>query len=119
MHEIVFVVFSLLALGAFGAVLETLAPPVLVEMGFWCLGMGLICGLPAGFWYHYRLYLALARRGPVPGRWWFSPSDFHSVLTAQEFSPIRPWYTLGALSFGVALAGGVAVLGGLLLIRPM
>lgn len=119
MHEAMLVMMALVALGVLGMLAETIAASSLVEVGFWCLGSGLALGLPAGFWYHYRLYQALVKRGPVPSRWWLSPSDFHSILAAQEFATIKPWYVLGALSFTVAFAGGLAALAGLLHLRPM
>ncbi len=118
MHELVLVVISVLTLSGIGMPADTASPTSMAEVGLLCLAAGLVLGLPGGFRYHYRLYQVLAGKGPVPGTWWFSPSDFHSELAPQELALIRPWYLFGAMSFAVALAGGLVALGGLLVIHP-
>ena len=52
----------------------------------------------------------------VPGRWWLSPSDFHSSLAPEQWGGIRPWYLLGVAAFTFSFGGGLIALAGLLLL---
>ncbi|MDR7423227.1 MAG: hypothetical protein QN159_12280 [Armatimonadota bacterium] len=75
---------------------------------------GLALGVPAGVVYHVRLGRALARRGPLPARWWLSPLRHHRALSAGERAGFRGWFALGAAGFGLSLAGCALSLCGLL-----
>ncbi len=114
MPELFLVLVSLAVVGILGTLSTVVSASLLLRLGFVCLGIGLAVGLPAGLWYHVVLYRALAKAGPAPKKWWLSPSDFHAKLTDEEFASIKPWYVLGALSFAVALAGGLTAMVGML-----
>ncbi len=114
--EVLLVVICIAVVGVIGIITQTASPLLLIQAGFWGLGLGLLVGLPTGFWYHYRLYEALGTRGAVPGRWWLSPSDFHSSLAPEQWGGIRPWYLLGVAAFTFSFGGGLIALAGLLLL---
>lgn len=114
MPELFLVLVSLAVVGILGTLSTIVSTSLLLRLGFWCLGIGLAVGLPAGFWYHLVLYRTLSKSGPAPKKWWLSPSDFHPKLTDNELASIKPWYFLGALSFAVALAGGLTAMVGML-----
>ena len=118
MQELLLVLLALLGVGLFTLLTQIFSVPLLMAGGFLCLGVGISIGFPVGAWYHVLLYRALLTLGPVPPRWWLSPSDYHSHLPEQHMHTIRPWYLVGAASFACALAGGLAAMAGLLLSQP-
>lgn len=117
MYEIFWVLFSIALLGIFSPLLEMLPTSLMVELGFFGLGFGLLVGIPSGLWYHVELYRALTAKLQVPSRWWLSPTDYHLQLAHHELTKIRPWYLLGASAFTIALAGGLTAMIGLLIMK--
>ncbi|MBI5411376.1 MAG: hypothetical protein HZA21_05230 [Nitrospirae bacterium] len=115
MLEIALVLSTLLAVGLVGLLTTIVTPPLMTELGLWTLAVGLIAGLPTGFWYHVLLYRLLARKTTVPAGWWWSPVDFHQQLAREEVALIKPWFLLGGVGFILSLAGGMAAMAGLLL----
>lgn len=115
MIEIVFVLGALLFLGLIGLLTTLLTAQSIVEMGLWALAIGLLTGLPTGFWYHVVLYRLLSRKMALPRRWWLSPVHLHPRLGAEETARIRPWFLLGGFSFILSFGGGIVALTGLLL----
>ena len=81
------------------------------------LVLGLVVGVPTGFWYHVVLYRIVSARIAVPRRWWLSPSALHVHLTGAEQRRIWLWYRLGGIGFVLSVAGGLAAIAGLLMAR--
>lgn len=71
------------------------------------VGVGMAVAVPAGVLYHWALYQALRPR--LPPRWWWSPVALNKRLTPAQWRRVRPWFYLGAVSFGVALLGCVGM----------
>ena len=94
-----------------------LGGPVLVMLTVGIMIVGLVLGVPTGFWYHVILYRCLQARIPLPRRWWVSPADLHPHLTEAERRRIRPWYRIGGVGFVLSVVGGLSAIGGLLLGR--
>lgn len=117
MIETVFVFGTLLLLGLIGVLASLITAQSIVETGLWALAIGLVTGLPTGFWYHVVLYRLLSRRMTLPRGWWMSPVQLHPRLGADEARCIRPWFRLGGFGFVLSFCGGIAALAGLLLIR--
>ncbi len=86
-------------------------------IGMATLGLGLLIGVPSGFWYHVVLYRYVGPRVPLARTWWLSPSNLHRHLTDDEQRHIALWYRIGGVGFVLCLAGGLAAIGGLLLQR--
>ena len=110
----------LAAIGAVGLVLllaALLSPPVLIVGAIGVLFLGLVVGVPTGFWYHVVLYRIVSAKIPVPRRWWLSPSALHVHLTDPEERRIRLWYRLGGIGFMLSMVGGLAAIAALLILR--
>ena len=117
MLELALVLTAVVALGSIGIVAALLTPGLIAGIGLGVLLLGLLVGLPTGFWYHVILYRFVSARMPVPRAWWVSPSSLHTHLTGPERSRIRPWYLIGGAGFILSVVGGLVAMAGLLLGR--
>ena len=111
-------VFS--AVGSVGLILllaMLLTAPVLIMLAIGIMILGLVVGVPTGFWYHVVLYRIVSAKIPVPRRWWLSPSALHVHLTDAEARRIRLWYGLGGIGFVLSMVGGLAAIAALLILR--
>ncbi|MFM8551783.1 MAG: hypothetical protein ACKOCD_05615 [Nitrospiraceae bacterium] len=115
MPEIALVFLALLTVGLLGLAATLLTPHLMTAVGLWTLLLGLVSGIPTGFWYHVVLYRFLSKKIVMPARWWWSPVDLHPHLTQEELAGIKPWFFLGGIGFLLSLAGGLAAMAGLLL----
>jgi hypothetical protein len=115
MLEIALVVMTLLGVGLLGIMTTILTPHLMTQLGLWILAVGLLSGVPTGFWYHVVLYRLLARKMMMPAKWWLFPVALHPHLTGDEVARIRPWFLAGGLGFALSLAGGLAAMAGLLM----
>jgi len=117
MLELALVLTAVVAVGSIGIVAALLTPGLIAEVGIGVLILGLLIGVPTGFWYHVILYRFLSARMPVPRAWWVSPSSLHHHLAEAERSRIRPWYLIGGAGFILSVVGGLVAIAGLLLGR--
>lgn len=117
MPEIALVLLALLTVGLFGLAATLLTPQLMTTVGLWTLLLGLVTGLPTGFWYHVVLYRLLSSKMTLPARWWWSPVGLHPHLAQADLARIKPWFVLGGIGFLLSLAGGLAAMAGLLLSR--
>ena len=132
MHEIVFLLVALTAIGLLGYLVTIITPQLFSTIGLFMLLAGLAEGIPTGFWYHVVLRRILVERGhlphqshpPTPGapgrapsRWWIHPTRFHAQLTPEEYRRIRLWFVLGGIGYAIAVTGGLAAIIGLLIQR--
>jgi hypothetical protein len=92
-------------------------PTLLTTLGLGTLGVGLVLGLPTGFWYHVVLYRCAAPKVRLSPLWWLAPSGLHRHLSAADQRRITPWYRIGGVGFGLCLLGGVTAIAGLLMGR--
>lgn len=112
-----------LVLGAVGAVglvvllAALLTAPAMIMLAIGALALGLVVGVPTGFWYHVLLYRIVAAKTSVPRRWWLSPSALHVHLTDADQRRIWLWYRLGGIGFVLSVIGGLAAIAGLLMAR--
>jgi hypothetical protein len=88
-----------------GTLATTLTLQALVITGLSFMAGGLVIGVPAGAWYHVALYRCLLARGEIPAGFIWNPTRFHAVLTAEERRRVLPWFTAGALGFGLIMLG--------------
>lgn len=117
MLEAMVVLGAVAALGLGGVLGEALSAPAMIALALGTLLLGLVVGVPTGFWYHVLLYRIVSSKTPVPRRWWLAPSDLHAHLTRAEERRIRPWYRLGGIGFALSVVGGLAAIAGLLSAR--
>jgi hypothetical protein len=116
MIETMLVIGALILFGLVGWLGTAVSLPSVIELGLWALAIGLVTGLPTGFWYHVVLYRMLSKRMTLPRRWWLFPGRLHPSLAMHETARVRPWFLLGAFSFMLSLGGGMVALAGALLI---
>lgn len=117
MLETTLVLTAAVALGLVALAAAVFSAHLVAALGIALLVLGLLVGLPTGFWYHVALYRILSPRVPLPQRWWLSPSNLHVHLTDAERRRIRPWYRIGGVGFVFCLAGGLVAIVGLWLAR--
>ena len=117
MIEAALVLAAVVSVGVVGLLATVLPPSVLTLFALGILSLGLVVGVPTGFWYHVLLDRIVAARIAVPRRWWLSPSVLHVHLTNAEQRRIWLWYRLGGIGFVLSVAGGLAAIAGLLMAR--
>ncbi len=117
MLEIALVLAAVAAVGFAGVMSAIVTPRLMAGIGVGALFLGLVIGLPTGFWYHVILYRVVSARMPFPRRWWLSPSRLHTHLSGAEQSRITPWYLIGGVGFVLSVAGCLTAIVGLLLGR--
>ncbi len=117
MLEATLVLGAVAGVGLVVLLATVLTAPVMIMLALGALLLGLVVGVPTGFWYHVVLYRIVSARIAVPRRWWLSPSALHVHLTDAEHRRIRLWYRLGGIGFVLSVAGGLAAIAGLLMAR--
>jgi hypothetical protein len=117
MLEITLVLTAVVAVGLVVLLATVLTGSAMIMLALGALVLGLVVGVPTGFWYHVLLYRIVSAKIAVPRRWWLSPSALHVHLTDAEQRRIRLWYRLGGIGFVLSVAGGLAAIGGLLMAR--
>lgn len=117
MLELLLVLSGMVAIGLAGLVSIVITPQLMVELGFWVLAVGLLIGIPTGFWYHVALYRQLSPRIALPSRWWRAPVELYPQLTPAEYRQVRPWFVVGAAGFLLCCLGGIAAIVGFSVIR--
>ena len=117
MLETTLVFGAVAAVGLVVLLATVFTAPVMIVLALGALVVGLVVGVPTGFWYHVVLYRIVSARIAVPRKWWLSPSDLHVHLTGAEQRRIRLWYRLGGIGFVLSVVGGLAAIAGLLMVR--
>ncbi len=114
MQEIALVLATIVGVGVLGFLTTILTPRLMTTIGLVMLALGLLVGVPTGFWYHVLLYRILSVRMALPHKWWWSPVDLHPHLTRPELVRLKPWFTIGGIGFFLSVVGGLAAMAGLL-----
>ena len=105
MLEALMVVGVIGVLVLLGTLAATLTLQALVITGLALMGGGLVVGVPACAWYHVALYRCLVARGEVPAGFVWHPTRYHAGLSVEERRRVLPWFTAGALGFGLIMLG--------------
>jgi len=71
--------------------------------------LGALIGLPAGVIYHARLWRSLRAANQGTEGFWLRPHTLHDKLSEQQLRPIRVWFAIGVVGFGLTMLGGTAV----------
>jgi hypothetical protein len=77
----------------------------LLRLGVILTALGLLIGLPAGFYYHVRLRRCLIRNSVLPKNWILFPTRHHEHLSPSEWSGLKLWFGIGAAGFFICIAG--------------
>lgn len=117
MLETTLVLGAVVAVGLVVLLATVFTAPVMIMLALGALLLGLVVGVPTGFWYHVVLYRIVSARIAVPRTWWLSPSALHVHLTAAERRRIRLWNRLGGIGFVLSVVGGLAAIAVLLMVR--
>jgi hypothetical protein len=80
MLEITPVLTAVVAVGLVALLATVLTPGFMTVIAFGTLLLGLVVGVPTGFWYHVVLYRIVSAKIRLPRRRWVSPSDLHIHL---------------------------------------
>jgi hypothetical protein len=100
------VVGSLVVLG----LMATLLPvESLLLSGACCILLGIVLGVPAGMFYHLKLYRWLAANGGVPRGFIWHPTRYHARLSPDAWKRVMPWFAAGAAGFVLIMLGCVIV----------
>ncbi len=104
---------ALIVLGAVGVlvltglVLTVIEPHALLLVGLSAIALGFVVGVPAGVYYHVKLYRFLRALGSVPRSFWLYPTRYHGHLQQDAWRSVAPWFYAGAAGFGLIVLGGV------------
>lgn len=71
--------------------------------------LGALIGLPAGVIYHARLWRSLRADKHDTAGFWLRPHTLHDKLSKQQLRPIRVWFAIGVVGFGLTVLGGAGV----------
>jgi len=113
--EITLVLLAVVSVGLVGVLVTVLTPSLVTVVAMATMGLGLVVGVPTGFWYHVVLYRVVSPKVRLPRGWWMSPSALHVHLTDAEQRRINLWYRLGGVGFVLSVVGGLVAIAGLLL----
>ena len=83
---------------------------LLFIVGMSCVVGGFCIGVPAGAYYHLKLYRLLIARGPVPRSFWLSPTRYHDQLERTEWRTVVPWFAIGGAGFMLIVLGCLIVM---------
>jgi hypothetical protein len=114
MLEISLVILGVVLLLVLGSVNHLIPSALFTRIGLWLMVLGLLEGVPTGFYYHLILYRILGPRGMLPPRWWMSPQQYHVYLDGEEYRVVRWWFVLGGIGFLLSVLGGAVAFLGLL-----
>ena len=88
-----------------GTLTVSLSLEALIITGLGVMAAGFVLGVPAGVLYHVVLYRCLRARGEVPAGFVWHPTRYHDLLSREERRRVLPWFTTGALGFGLIVLG--------------
>jgi len=98
----ILVVLALLVGLVGGPALVAVAPwEVTFGAGLALVALGMVVGVPAGAYYHFRLWRALK----PSGLWWLHPIPLHKQLQPADRPGVMRWMRVGAVMFGVIIVG--------------
>ena len=83
--------------------------PLLLLGGLFAIALGFVVGVPAGVYYHVKLYRFLRELGSVPRNFWLYPTRYHGHLQDDAWRSVAPWFYAGAAGFGLIVLGGVVL----------
>ena len=114
MAEALIVLAVVALLTGFGLMAVVLPVETLMLVGAVCVLIGFALGVPAGAYYHLRLYRCLAANGGVPRDFFWHPTRYHADVPPADTPKYMPWFIAGAVGFVLILLGCAIVMLGVL-----
>ena len=114
MAEALIVLSVVVLLLGFGLMAALLPLETLLAIGAGLVALGLFVGLPAGTYYHVRLYRCLEAQGGVPRDFFWHPTRYHADVPRAESRKFMPWFIAGAAGFVLILLGCAIVMLGVM-----
>jgi hypothetical protein len=105
MLELVLVVALVGGLVGIPLVLSVAPWELVFGAGAGLIALGMLIGVPAGAYYHWLLYRAIAPRTTLGRSWWWRPTAWHGALAPSERPRVLRWFYIGAAGFLIAIAG--------------
>lgn len=90
---------------------------IILTAGVTSLVIGLILGVPIGFYYHLLLFQRKKLLGRELKGWWIYPHRYHEYLPEKERRILNRWFWVGAVFFNIAMIGCGLVFIGLFMER--
>ena len=88
-------------------------PMTLLWLGAALGSLGGLIGVPAGLYYHAKLWRAIRAEGLDTRGMWLRPHHLHARLPDDQLGPVATWFSIGAAAFVATLVGAVGVITGL------
>lgn len=108
----IWIVASILALFFTISLMSYFSAAIIMTTGTTFIALGLILGIPIGFYYHLLLFQRKKLLGRELKGWWISPRRYHEYLPEKERRILDRWFWIGAVFFNIAMTGcGLVVLG--------
>jgi hypothetical protein len=101
MVELLVVLALLIGLVGTPALVAVASWEVTFGVGLSLVVLGMAVGVPAGAYYHLRLWRALK----PTGLWWLHPIPLNRQLQPADRGPVLRWMRIGAVMFGVIIIG--------------
>lgn len=74
-------------------------------VGFMLIILGLLFGVPVGFYYHLLLFQRRRLIGQRLKNWWIYPQRYHKHLPEEEQRVLNRWFWIGAIFFNLSIVG--------------
>ena len=78
---------------------------ILFGLGLTLIGVGMLIGVPTGFWFHVMLWRVMRERKIVQPGWWLRPIRVYEGLAVDDRRRMTPWMYAGGAGFVLALIG--------------
>ncbi|MEK7851311.1 MAG: hypothetical protein AAB275_05470 [Deltaproteobacteria bacterium] len=101
----IWIVASILVLFFAVSLLSCFSGAIILAAGVTLIAIGLILGVPIGFYYHLLLFQRKKLLGLELKGWWISPRRYHEYLPEKERRILNRWFWIGAVFFNIAMIG--------------
>lgn len=82
---------------------------ILLTIGVTLIILGLLFGVPIGFYYHILLFQRRRLIDHSLKYWWISPQRNHKYLPGKDQEVLNRWFWIGAIFFNLSIIGCVLV----------
>ena len=101
----IWIVASILVLFFSISLLSYFSGTIILAAGIALIVIGLILGVPIGFYYHLLLFQRIKLLGRELKGWWISPHRYHEYFPEKERRLLSRWFWIGAVFFNIAMIG--------------
>lgn len=105
MIEMLLIAGVLAVIGGVTALFALVPWYLLFGAGVGLIGLGLLIGVPTGFWFHVLLRRVMRERGLQVPRWWLRPMSVYEQLSLGDRRRVSAWLYAGGAGFVLAMCG--------------